>query len=324
MNRLFLAELNRLRSRRLTWIAIILVVLAIGLTQLAVAQAVKPLTATELAQGQAQYQEALRDYEANKADYEQSEQQCRDDGNPPEDCQFKPIPENYASRSVVAFDEITNVAITVAVFVTTLTFLLIGASFIGAEYSSGALGNWLSFIPERGKVFASKLLALVAAAAVVTALASAVTIGLSALVARVVGADVVGLTKLVEMGGRGVAIGVIGGVLGFVLALVTRHTIAAGATVLGYLLVTWVVAAFAYSIEWLQKLKPWLPEYNVLAFLNHGYEYQVYVNTVTAQGLEQTSVDRTISFAHSAGYWSVIVVVVVGLAYLVFRRRDVN
>ena len=324
MIRLFLAELNRLRSRRLTWIAVILVVLAVGLMQLAVAQAAKPLSASELAQGQAQYQEALREYEAHKADYEASEKQCRDEGNPPENCQFKPVPENYAYRSVVAFDDITNVAITVTVFVTTLAFLLVGASFIGAEYSSGALGNWLSFIPERGKVFASKLLALVIATAAFTALATAVTIGLSALVARAVGADVVGLTKLFEMGGRGVAVGVIGAVLGFALALVTRHTIAAGAAVLAYLLVAYVVSALSFGVSWLQKLIPWQPEYNVLAFLNHGYEYQVYVNTVTAQGLEQTSVDRTISFAHSAGYWSVIMVVVVAVTYLVFPRRDVN
>jgi ABC-2 type transport system permease protein len=324
MKRLLFAELNRLRSRRLTWVALTLVVLTVGLLQIAVFLSVKPLSAGELAEGQAQFQAAQRDYEQNKADYEESEKQCVAQGIPAEECSSKPRPENYANRTVVPFAEITNIVVTVTVFVAALAFLFLGASFIGAEYSSGALANWLSFIPERGKVYASKLLALVLTAGVATFALSALAIGLAAVASRIQGAPVRGVAGLMEMAGRGLVIGVIGAVLGFALALLTRHTIAAAGTVLGYLLVAFVVNILTQAIMSLQGLIRWLPENNVLAFLNHGYTYTTYTNTITPDGMQQTAVEHTLSFAASSIYWSVIVVVVVAGTYLLFRRRDVN
>ncbi len=324
MSRLLLAELNRLRSRRLTWVALVLVVLALALMQLAVFYSVRPLSAAELAEGQVQYQQAQQEFEQNRAEYEEAEKQCVAQGNTPEMCHYEPRPEDFAPRPVVSFNEITSIVVTVGVFLVTLAFLFLGASFIGAEYSSGALANWLSFIPERGKVFASKLLALVLAAAVVTAVATALSIAAAALLSRSLDAQVAGVGKLFEMSGRGVVIGVIGAVLGFALAMLTRHTIAATGIVLGYLFVSFVLSILTNAIESLQGIKRWLPENNVLAFLNHGHTYQVYVTTITDQGSQQNYVDRTISFAASAGYWSVIVLVVVGATFVLFRRRDVN
>lgn len=324
MRRLLVAELSRLRSRRLTWIALVAVLLAIGGLQVAVYQSVKPLTQTEIAQGQAQFEQAKKDYEQNREEYEAGEKECLEQGNPADVCESEPKQENYTYRSPEKFEDITNVVVTVVVFVTTLAMLFVGASFIGAEYSSGALANWLSFIPERGKVFASKLLALVLASAVVGAIASALTIGVGALVTRFADAQVTGVQKIVEMGGRGVAIVVIGAVVGFGLAMLTRHTIAAAGTVLGYLLVSFVISVLSQAIAPLQSLKAWLPENNVLAFLNHGYKYYTYVTTVTEEGSMQQDVEHTISFAHSVGYWSVVLVVVVAVTFAVFRRRDVN
>jgi ABC-2 type transport system permease protein len=324
MTRLLLAELGRLRSRRLTWIAVALVALVIALLQIAVWQSVKPLTPAELAQGQAQYQQARQDYEQNREQYAEQEKQCVDAGNTAEQCHYEPKPEDYASRSVIPFPEIAKITLTSSVFLTTLTLLLLGASFIGAEYTSGALANWLSFIPERGKVFATKLLALTLVAAVFTALTSAVTIVAAVLVSRAVGGSVSEVGNLFQIGGRGVLIGVIGTVLGFCLAMVTRHTIAAAGVVLGYLLVSSVVTALVQSIESLQGLVPWLPESNLQAILNHGYSYQVYGRVITDSGGDVSYVERSISFAHGLGYWAVVVAVAVAATFAVFRRRDVN
>ena len=60
------AELNRLRSRRITLVTLLVVVLGAGLFQFAVNSAVTPPSGAEVAQGRAQYEEALRDYEQNK------------------------------------------------------------------------------------------------------------------------------------------------------------------------------------------------------------------------------------------------------------------
>lgn len=44
-------------------------------------------------------------------------------------------------------------------YVLAFAAFLIGASFVGAEFSSGAIGNWLTFEPRRLRVYGSKLLA---------------------------------------------------------------------------------------------------------------------------------------------------------------------
>ncbi|MET1005825.1 MAG: ABC transporter permease subunit [Propionibacteriaceae bacterium] len=324
MMNLLRAELGRLRSRRLSWVAVAGILIAIGLLQIAVYQTVKPLSAAELEEGRQQYQQAVQDYEQNKAQYEEGAKECVAQGNSAEDCDPRPKPEQYTYRTPEPFADITNIAVTVTVFLSTLAILFVAASFIGAEYSSGALANWLSFIPERGKVFASKLLAIVIAAAVVSFLASALTIGVAAIISSSVGADVAGAGKLFEMAGRGVVIGVIGAVIGFVLAMLTRHTIAAAGTVLGYLLVSFVLSILSQAIMSLQAIKPWLAENNILAFLNHGYKYVTYVNRLTDDGMDMQEVEHTITFAHSTVYWSVIVAVAIAVTFSVFRRRDVN
>lgn len=324
MMRLLSAELNRLRSRRLTWVALLLIVIALGLLQFATVQAVRPLSQQEAAEAQVQFAQAQQEYEQNRGEYEAAEQQCVAQGNAAEDCSQEPKLEYYSARSVLSYSEITTISVTVAVFLTGLAFLFLSASFIGAEFSTGAIGNWLSFIPERGKVFASKLLAVVLGAAVVTAVAAFLTIGVAALITRAVGADVSGVGKLAELGGRGVVVGGIFAVLGFGLALLTRHTIAAAGTVLGYLFLWFVVTLLSQVIPALQVVKGWLPQNHMLAFLNDGYSYSTVVREVTPQGLSERQVEHTISFADSSIYWAVLLVVVIAGTYLVFRRRDVS
>jgi ABC-2 type transport system permease protein len=324
MRRLVRAELSRLLSRRLTWVAAIAVLLAVAGLQFAVNESVKPLSQAEIAQGKEQYEQARLDYEQNKAEYERGEQECIDGGNPPEQCSSEPKPEYFTYRTPVPYAEIAEILIPTGVFLAGLALLIVGASFIGAEFTSGALGNWLSFIPQRSRVLAAKLVALVLAAAAITAVALGLLIGVGALVTRAAGAQLGPMTKLWEMGGRGVVVGVICAVIGFALALVTRHTIAAAGTVLGYLLVIYVVTALAQSVPALQSLGPWRPEYNMLAFVEHGHTYTTYVTTVTPQGSEVNPVERTVSFAHSAWYWLVLMTLVIAGAFAIFRRRDVH
>src|SRR3712207_1518533 len=92
---LLAAELNRLRSRRITLATALVVLLCAGLFQLGVNAAVSPPSVAEVAQGRAQYEEALREYERNKEQNVQFEQECLDAGQPPEACQFKPTLEMF-------------------------------------------------------------------------------------------------------------------------------------------------------------------------------------------------------------------------------------
>ena len=79
MIRLLWAELNRLRSRRFTLIALLAVFLALAAFQLVVNDEVTPPSAAEQARYQALYEEAHRDWVANHQAYEQ---QCQQTNQP--------------------------------------------------------------------------------------------------------------------------------------------------------------------------------------------------------------------------------------------------
>ena len=59
--------------------------------------------------------------------------------------------------------------------------------------------------------------------------------------------------------------------------------------------------------------------------MQHGTKYFVPCCTTDAQGnYNCQGVEKVLAFGHSAAYLGVLVVLVVGLAALVFRRRDVS
>jgi ABC-2 type transport system permease protein len=319
-----LAELTRLRSRRLSWIAMVLVLVAVGLLQLAVHSAVRPNTPAEIADAQRYYQQELKDYRAHADEYAAEAKDCLAAGNPPDSCTANEPKLTNFMRTPTPFAEVADVTVLATMYLTALAALLLGASFIGAEFSSGAVGNWLTFVPQRGRVFAAKVVALLLGTGVAGALVAGADLGLAAAVTRAAGQPLAKVQDLVEAAGRGVVITLVAAVAGFGLALLTRHTIAAAGIVLGYLLVTIVIRGFAESVPALQRLRPWLPENNAEAFLRHGLHYQDYILTVTDQGAEPQAIERFISFGHSATYWATFAAVSLLVTLQVFRRRDVT
>ena len=325
MIRLVRAELLRLRSRRLTWIALGAVLLVVALTQLAVYTSVKPLTGEERAQAQVQYEQARKEFDQNKEQNARDVEECVAQGIPRDDCTYEPQLEDFAQRSVSSFDDIAGLVVTITVFVTALALLFLSASLVGAEFSSGSLANWLSFVPQRTRVWTAKLVALVAAGAVATALTTTVAVVAAVALTRVAGAEVTGLGGIAGMGARGILLGVIAVVLGFGLATLTRHTIAAAGTVLGYLFLSFVLNIVMGVLPGLQWLKRVLPENNALALLEKGHRYVDYVNTQGPDGQYQyTETPHLITFGQGSLYWTVVVAALLTASYLTFRRRDVN
>ena len=169
------AETNRLLSRRFTWIALVIVLLAIGAFQLAVNASLRPPTAAEQASSQAQYDEARRYWEEN-------ERTCDNAGSPP--TAATPSRSSVSSPSAGRSREVTAESLQLSIYLVALTALMVAGSFIGAEYSSGSIGNWLSFIPRRGRVFASKLLTVVVFSALVSAAVTGLALAAALLLAR--------------------------------------------------------------------------------------------------------------------------------------------
>lgn len=320
--RLVAAELGRLRSRRVALVAALLVLAGVGLLQLAVNEEVAPPSASEVTEQRQYYDQAHRDWEQNHA---ASEKECLDAGESPESCVWRePTPGDF-SLTASTFAEVAPGYVELSAYLTLLATFLVGASFIGAEFSTGSLANWLTFVPQRLLVYGSKLLAVVLASALAGAVASFSMLGLVALLTRVHGGGLTGIQDVAATAGRAVPIAVLAGVAGFVFALLTRHTVAALGIALGYLVVSVVLGGLVANAEGpLGWLPPWLPENNVSAFLQHGSTYQQYVETVTENGTSGDSIEKYISFGHSAAYWAVLLVVAVVSGALVFRHRDVT
>ena len=320
------AELLRIRSRRLTWVALGAMLVVILLTQLAVYSSVRPLSADERAQSQSAFEQAQQDYAQNKAQYDQLEQECRDQGGSEEECgYYQPRQEDYVARSVSSFGQVANLAVTVTVFLAGLSLLFLSASLIGADFSSGAMSNWLSFLPERTKVYVSKLVAVVVAGALATGVLAALALALTTVVTLVAGADVVQSGAAWAKVGRGVLVGVVAVLIGFGIAMLTRHTIAAVGAVLAYLFLSFVYNIVVFLVPAVQGLQSLLPENHALALLNKGHTYVTYVNEATSSGqFEQRPVEHTISMAESGLYWLVVLGALIAVTLVVFRRRDVN
>lgn len=316
------AEFNRLRSRRVVVICLIVLLAALGGFQVIVGFTVRQPSQAAIAQARQQFEHAKADYDQNHdAEVKLCQQQNPDQAD---SCDYPPPKWDDFLPKPATFTEMATAGVTITVIFTSLIFLIIGASSIGAEYGSGAIANWLSFVPDRLRVYASKLGVLVISAAVVAALASALSLACTAILVKINSGRVVHSGDQIAAGGRGLIVVVVCTALGFGLALISRHTIAALGVLVGYLVFDFVLVIVMNTIESAQKIKPWLPENNARAVLGNGYRYDDLVQHVRPDGIDYEPIARHIGFGHGLAYLTVVFVLVVAVSLLVFRRRDIT
>jgi ABC-2 type transport system permease protein len=321
VTRLIWAEITRLLSRRLTGIAMIVMLLGVAGYQLVVNDALSPPSSEERAVAERSYRQAHQDWTAGRKQYQQ---ECRDTGAPPEECVIpEPMLAEFTGDST-PFKEAASAALKLSTVFVALVMFTIAASFIGAEYSSGSISNWLTFIPRRSHVFWSKLLTVAGFAALVGMVASTLVLGASLVLARLHRSDIEAVPELAGVGVRGVLTIAVLAIFGFCVGLLTRHT--AGA--IGILIATfvaWFVRSGELSSQaWAHRITPWTPEGNLAAIVDRGYTYAVPVEKVTPDGVHVELLERTVSFTHGMVYWSIILTLVIMGSLLIFRRRDVT
>ncbi len=202
------------------------------------------------------------------------------------------------------------------------TFLLViavvlGGSFVGAEYRSGTVENLLLWEPRRIRVMLTKYGAGLVSAAVVLAIMASWLTGLLLLLARFRGSfqgmEPAFWVDWVAMVGRASLIAGLFFVLAMAIATLAKNTTAAVVALLGWFVVSNIL------IELLAK---WFRQYelftNAAAFIGQG-DVARYVGS----GNQQTLV-----FSH--GYWMAAIAVLVwaavpgAIALAVFRRRDIS
>jgi ABC-2 type transport system permease protein len=320
MIRLLSAEATRLLSRRFTGIALVALLLGLGGYQLVVNDSLSPLTGEQLAVAEQAYQQSHKDWVDNHEKYEED---CRDTSGTAEDCTVPEPTLNDFSVEPTPFKEAARTSLELSTVLVSLVTFMIGASFIGAEYSSGSISNWLTFVPRRGPVFWSKLLTMIGFAALLGALGAALVVVAALVLARFHNSAIESLRDLAEMGARGV-LAVVGlAVVGCCLGVVTRHTAGAIGVLLAFVVVSFVRIGPLSSLAWAQRITPWTPEGNLAAIVERGHSYYVPVEKMTSDGVQIEFAEHSLSLTHGVIYWGILLLLVVAGSLLIFRRRDV-
>ncbi|MBB2984990.1 ABC transporter permease subunit [Terracoccus luteus] len=330
-------ELRRLWWRRLTKVVLLAIVAFVGLSMLQIYGETKPSNVAAQIDSYNAYLRDMQSQEAALTPAQRAQQlaECRaqeaqarqNDPNIEFACDDSTT-ATLADFGVVEPDRESLVRKTAQALAYVLGFLafLLAASFVAAELTTGAMGNWLTFQPRRLRVASTKLAAATLAGAAV-ALAG---IGLTVL-------GVVGVTTVNRPGEtldlppappgdgqplslvllRVLAAVALGGLGGAVLGFITRSTAAVVGVVLAYVV---VIESFVAPGMFGGRLQPWFLRVNIDAFLENGAMYNAQV--CGPNSCQYTTL--THSFTHSWVYLLAVAVVGVVAALLVFRRRDVG
>lgn len=318
-------ELRRLWWRRLTKVALAAALVVTGVT---VYTAYTMTSPESLAQTLDSYEQQVAGFPQMVAECERAQQEARSAGEVDADfgCQQMRAPtlEDFGVANPVPGAIFTGLLKTNGLFYAFLAFVL-GASFIAAEFSTGSLGNWLTFQPRRVRVGLSKL----AAAAGGGLLVAAAGLGLAGLGAWMVGVlnrpdSDLQLPVLTDLGEplshvllRHVGLIMAAGVVGAALAFLIRNTGAVVGMAIGFVVVVEGIVAQGLTRG---KLSPWLPSTNITGFLERGTTYAA--EKCTAGRCDYSMVP--LSYTHSWVYLLVLGLVLASAALVVFRRRDVS
>jgi ABC-2 type transport system permease protein len=328
--RLVGVEVRRVLARRLVSIVALVGVLVIGMIMAGTWFAAQPLSAEQLANAETEYERYLADWEANHeqwhADCVESEEREAELTGEQVDfgCDWaleRPEQEMFLPQSP-ELAESFEMLMSSAALLPLILVLLVGITSTAAEVSSGSLSTWLTFVPRRMRVMASKLTAaLVVVVPVVAGLTALLVGGFYAVHAA---HDVVGdMTGEVWAGVawlslRLVVLGGVVAMVGAALGLLLKQTgIALGAVIGWTVIVEQILAAV------LPRLQPYLLTTNINAWVQNGTTYWLQTCEVTSGGTVCEYGEQTLGLAQSSVYLAVGSVVVVALTALVFRRRDV-
>jgi ABC-2 type transport system permease protein len=334
---LYAAETRRLVKRRFTryfTLGAVLVLAAIAIAMFATNQQIGPAqTADAKAQAHADYQRSLDEATAYK-------QKCvaakgtPDASSYPSNCDDLGVPteDNFEARWYLppTFDfrkKFPDLVTTLAALLSVVGFV-IGASFVGAEWSSGGMANLLLWRPQRLRVLSAKLLAFLVSLTSLTVLLSAAWTGIFTLVAKYRGTTD-GMTagawkSLGLMEARGLALVVVAGALGFGLASIGRHTAMALGVAIGLVIVFQFGLGTALALAKVKFSQAYLIPLWIEAWMKQKFVVEDY-NSCNFSGTNGCEPDTfTITWHMAGSALAIAFVVIVGAALWTIRRRDIT
>jgi hypothetical protein len=323
--RLLRVEVSRFFSRRAVVLLVLGAALLTGLLAGSRIWDTRPVTASELAEAKAQVAEQLA-----QPDFQRELRTCRDDpetyfgpGATSADCDVNLVPttENYLSRATLELAQERRGNGTALVVLVAALMIIVGTTYAGGDWHTGSISNQLLFEPRRTRVWVTKALVALVGCGVVAAVLLAAFWTALALVADARGISTgPGTASLIVWESlRGVALAAAGGLGGYALTMLLRHTVGTLA----------LLFAYAAGGEALLALLPvdgsarFSPTYNLFAWVRDGV--RVYDQSVVCSPSQGPTCDQrlSITLVEGATYLGVLLLVTLLLSAVLFRRRDV-
>ncbi|MFC6015347.1 ABC transporter permease subunit [Plantactinospora solaniradicis] len=336
---LYTTELRRLRKRRFVrylTLAGLLVLVAVAVGMFFTNQKIGP------AQVASAERAADREYQQNIEFAQQHRQECEKakaagnapEGAFPEDCSLIQPPPREVFRSewhlpaTFEFRDEFAGMLTAFTAVLALVAFIAGASFVGAEWSTGGMMNLLLWRPQRIRVLLTKLGALLSALFGVTVVAAAAWTAAFWATATYRGStermtsgvwQSIGLTGL-----RGLTLVLVAGALGFGLASLGRHTALALGGVLGVMVVGQFGLGIVLGMAQVKFVEVWLLPTYLLAWMDKKVTLRNFDACQASFSGECRPATFDITWQNSSILLAVSLVLVLGAAIWSMRRRDIT
>ncbi|MEV4491562.1 ABC transporter permease subunit [Micromonospora coxensis] len=335
---LFVTELRRLSKRRLT--RMLLVLLVVGLAGIATVFAfsshkLSPAVVAEAqAQSDAQYRQAVQEWQKSVAECDAAQargENTEERYGPNCGRDWQPQPDMFDPKWNLPyqFDFRAEFGIFVAVFAGAvgLFAFLVGASFVGAEWSTGGMMNLLLWRPRRLAVLGTKL------AAVLTTLLG-VTVVLGALwtlafwligtyrgtTAKVTG----GVWQSVGLDGlRALALILTVGAVAFALASIGRHTAMALGVAVGLGVVSEIGVRIGTAIAGVPFGDRYVLSTYAMAWFQKQWKLLDYDSCQLVQGACEPK-ELIVTWQQSGLLFGIGAALVLTAAFWLMRRRDVT
>ncbi|WP_127498562.1 ABC transporter permease subunit [Actinoplanes solisilvae] len=334
---LYSAETKRLTKRRFTRLFLlgtVLVLAAIAVSVFFSNQKVGPdQVASARAQAQQEYQRAVDQFQRDRATC-QAAQGTPQAGSWPPNCEgmVEPAPDDFQAQWFMPptfsfLEQFPDMATTLAVLLGLVAFI-VGASFVGAEWSSGGMMNLLLWRPRRLLVLSSKLAALLVFFAALTVVLSAIWTAVFYGIAEARGTTV-GMTSgawqsiaLMEL--RGLALVVVAGAVGFALASLGRHTAMALGVTVGVIIVLQFGLGAVLELAKVKFGGVFLIPVWLIAWMDKEITLEDYnsCDFTSAGGCQPDSL--TLTWPMAGGLLAGIFVLVVGASMWAMRSRDIT
>ncbi|MGK5442067.1 ABC transporter permease subunit [Micromonospora sp. URMC 105] len=335
---LYRTELRRLTKRRFTrWSALLglLVLTAVVVGVFFTNQKIDAGTRAQAERAaEQQWQQDVRSNEQYRAECEKAK--TSGTGQPsqyPDDCAMIQPPPREAIQAEwflpSTFDFRSNFGDTLLPLAAILALVgfVVGASFVGAEWSTGGMMNLLLWRPKRLTVLLTKLAALLSGLLAVAVPATVLWFGSFWLVANLRGSTAKmtsGTWQSFALAGlRGVVLALVAATIGFALASLGRHT----AMALGGVVALMVVGQFGLGVllemAGVRFAAAWLLPTYVLAWMQKKVTLEDWDSCQATYFGECKPETLTITWQQSSVLLAVGLTVILGAALWTMRRRDI-